>query len=354
MLDALRSEAAERQRVRRSAHRNDTQADRFEERVERRLESAGEASIGDEQLRLLFASCHPSLAMEARLGLTLRFVGGLTVTEISRLLLAPEPTIAARLTRAKRKIAEAGIPLRVPPVELLAERVDGVLTVVYLLFTEGYSATTGPTVLRAPLAEEAIRIARLLVELMADEPRAQYLLALMILQHSRRDARFAADGSVVAMTEQDRERWHHDEIVEGLAILHRVLPAESDPYWLQAMIAAEHALDSGDAKWVEIARWYARLEEVTGSPVVRMNRAVAVAEADGPAAGLALLSGLDDVLPRSHQLPIVRAELLVRLGDLDEARRQFERAVTLAGTEPERQHLIGRLDAVASMIRPDH
>ena len=299
----------------------------------------GDDEIPDERLRLLFACCHPALKPEARAALMLRFVAGLTTAEIARLFLVSEPTMAARLTRAKAKMAVAGIPLRKPSAEDLPSRLDVVLKVIYLLFTEGYRATSGPALVRPGLAAEAIRLGYLTGQLLPDEPKIAALLALMVLQHARRDARVDADGDLVLLADQDRGRWHRDEIARGLALLD-VLEAAPMPgeYHLQALIAAEHA-QPPPTDWPRIARLYAELERRTGSPVVRLNRAVAIAESGSPEAGLALLDGLDGKLAGSHLLPAVRAELLSRLGRSTEAVAAFDQALRLARTEPERAHL---------------
>jgi RNA polymerase sigma-70 factor (ECF subfamily) len=301
--------------------------------------------IPDERLRLLFACCHPALKPEARAALMLRFVAGLTTAEIARLFLVSEPTMAARLTRAKAKMAVAGIPLRQPSAEDLPERLDVVLKVIYLVFTEGYRATSGPALVRPRLAAEAIRLAYLTGELLPGEPKIAALLALMVLQHARRDARVDVDGGLVLLADQDRGRWHQDEIARGLALLD-VLEAAPMPgeYHLQALIAAEHAKPA-PTDWPRIARLYAELERRTGSPVVRLNRAVAIAESGSPEAGLALIEGL--ALPGSHLLPAVRGELLSRLGRATEAVAAFDQALTLARTDPERAHLHRRLSDLA-------
>ena len=301
----------------------------------------GERGGGAGELPVIFACCHPALALPAQVALTLRFVGGLTVPEIARLFLVSPATMAARITRAKQKIREAGIPLRVPAGP---ERTAGVLAAVYLIFTEGYRATAGDRLIREELAAEAIRLGRLLCRRLPGEPEATALLALMLLQHARRRARIR-DGRLVRLPEQDRSRWDAAEIAEGLALLER--PAPAGEYRLQALIAAGHALaaEPADTDWPVIAGLYARLEELTGSPVVRLNRPVAVAEADGPAAGLELLAGLDPLLPRHHHLPAARGELLLRLGRHREAAAAFGRALELAGTRPERDFLAARLRA---------
>ena len=279
----------------------------------------------------------------------LRFVAGLTTAEIARLFLVGEPTMAARLTRAKAKMAQAGIPLRPPSAEDLPDRLDVVLKAVYLLFTEGYRATAGPDLTRPGLAGEAIRLGYLVGELLPGEPRTIALLALMVLQHARRDARVAPDGALVLLPEQDRASWRQDEIARGLDLL-GVIEAAPMPgeYHLQALIAAEHARP-GPTDWPRIAHLYAELERRTASPVVRLNRAVAVAEAGSAEAALALLDGLDKALRDSHLLPAVRAELFLRAGRSGAARDEFERALSLARTAPEQAHLERRL---ASLKEP--
>lgn len=295
----------------------------------------------DEQLRMLFACCHPALSPDARAAMMLRFVAGLTTREIARLFLVSEPTMSARLTRAKAKMAVAGIPLRAPSAEDFPERLDVVLTVIYLLFTEGYRATTGDDLIRPRLASEAIRLGYLLGELLPGEPRTVALLALMVLQHARRDARVSADGTLVTLADQDRSSWRLDEIRQGFDLLGFLEAAPmTGEYHLQALIAAEHAKPA-PTDWSRIAALYAELERRTASPIVRLNRAVAVAFAGSPEAGLALLDGL--ALPGNHLLPATRGELLSRLGRTSEARAAFAGALELARTEPERAHLLRRL-----------
>lgn len=295
-------------------------------------------TIADERLRLIFTACHPALARPAQVALTLRYVGGLTTAEIARLFLVSEPTMAARLTRAKRKIAGAGIPYRVPADADLPERLESVLAVVYLIFTEGYAPAAGDALIREELCAEAIREGRLLRELLPDEPEACALLALMLLQHARRDARLRA-GRLVRLPNQDRTRWRPEEIDEGLALAEAT--ARHGPpgaYLLQALIAAEHV--AGPAPdWPAVATLYAHLERLRPSPAVRLNRAVAVAEAAGPRAGLALLDGLDGL---GHQLPAARAELLARLGEREAALAAYDQALALAGNAVVRDHLAQR------------
>ena len=307
-------------------------------------EVADVSTIPDERLRLLFTCCHPALAAEARIALTLRLLGGLTTAEIARAFLVAEPTMAARITRAKKKIAAAGIPYRVPTDAELPQRLAGVLAVLYLIFTEGHSASSGDEPIRRDLCEEAIRLARVLVLLMPDEPEATGLLALLLLQHARRDARFAG-GQLVLLPDQDRSRWDAGQITEGRALLRGMSGRVAGPYLLQAAIAAEHgrAATAAETRWDLIAQLYAALEDLTGSPVVRLNRAVAVAEVDGPAAGLALLDGLE--LPGFHLLPATRADLLRRLGRTEEAAAQYRAALELAGNAADRAFLARRLAA---------
>jgi RNA polymerase sigma-70 factor (ECF subfamily) len=296
--------------------------------------------VTDERLRLLFACCHPALGPDGRAALMLRFVAGLSTAEIARLFLVSESTMAARLTRAKRKMAVAGIPLRTPDAADLPERLDLVLRVVYLLFTEGYRATAGPELVRPRLAAEAIRLGYLLGELMPDEERIVALLALMVLQHARREARVDEAGRLVTLPEQDRSRWRHDEIGRGLDLVRWLGPPTSD-YHLQALIAAEHVRDGG-TDWVRVAGLYAEYEKRSPSPVVRLNRAVAVAEAGSPEAALQLLDGLDAALPGHHLLPAVRGEVLLRLGRRAEAAEAFGAALERARTDTERRHLTAR------------
>jgi RNA polymerase sigma-70 factor, ECF subfamily len=299
-------------------------------------------TIPDERLRLLFTCCHPALPAEGRVALTLRLLGGLTTAEIARLFLVPEPTMAARITRAKKKIAAAGIPYRVPADAELPDRLAGVLAVLYLVFTEGYGALP----VRAELCDEAIRLARVLVGLMPDEPEAAGLLALMLLQHARRDTRVDAAGRLVLLPDQDRSRWDAGMVAEGRALLRAAAGRRAGPYLLQAAIAAEHAraATAADTAWDRIAALYAALEHLTGSPVVRVHRAVAVAEAAGPAAGLALLDGLD--LPGYHLLPATRADLLRRLGRAAEAAEAYDAALALATSPADQDFLRHRRAAL--------
>ncbi len=283
------------------------------------LATAGaEGDIPDDRLRLIFTCCHPALPLEARVALTLRTLAGLTTAEIARAFLVPEPTMAKRLVRAKHKIRNAGIPYQVPPPHLLPQRTTGVLAVLYLLFNEGYAASAGEDLIRESLCAEAIRLARALAQLMPGEREASGLLALMLFQHSRRLARVDATGDLVTLEEQDRARWDRAEIDEAAGVLRAVPPdGPPGPYQLQAAIAACHATapDPAATDWARIARLYALLAGLVPSPVVELNRAVAVAMADGPAAGLELVEALGSRgLEGYYLLPATRADLLRRPG----------------------------------------
>lgn len=333
ILDRLRAEAVATRTLPRLA----VEAELTEE-VQRVMADTGE-ELQDERLRLVLLCAHPALAPESGAALTLRLVLGISTADIARLFLVSTPTMAARLTRARKNVA--GAAFTVPSGAELEARVDTAAQIAYLAFTAGYAPGSGADVVRADLAGEAVRLVRVLREVAPARAELDALLALMLLQHARRDARVDPDGGLVLLPAQDRSRWRGDEIAEAITLLTPLTDAPAAPYLLQALIAAEHAIapTTTDTDWPRIAAHYRELEELTGSPVVRLNRAVAVAEADGPLAGLALLEGLD--LP-GHRLPGARGELLLRAGRYDEARDAFARAVGLCDHEAERHHLLTR------------
>jgi predicted RNA polymerase sigma factor len=305
----------------------------------------------DERLRLVYLCAHPSLAREAAAALSLRLVLGVPTPDIATLFLVPEATMAARLTRAKHKLAASGAPFAVPVGDARASRTATVLAVVYLAFTAGYAPGTGRDVTRVEVAGEAIRLARVLRELLPGDPSVDALLALMLLQHSRREARVGEEGLPVLLPDQDRTRWRHDEIAEALALLTPMMGGGPPPgrpageeFLLQALIAAEHAIAPTPeaTRWDRIAAHYAELEGLTGSPVVRLNRAVAVAEDQGPQAGLAVLEGLEEQLLQSHRLAAVRGELLLRAGRPADAVDAFAEAISLCANSAERALLEAR------------
>ena len=308
-----------------------------------------DSGIDDDRLRLMFTCCHPALPVEAQVALTLRTLAGLTTPEIARAFLVGQETMAKRLTRAKRKITEARIPYRVPAAHRLQERLRAVLAVIYALFNEGYGASAGDELIRRELCAEAIRLGGLLAELMPDEPEALGLLSLMLLQDSRRVARVDDTGELVTLEEQDRTLWDATAIEQACEVLDRAARLRRPgPYQLQAAVAASHARASSAAAtdWREIVVLYDRLSQIAPTPVVLLNRAVAVAMADGPEAGLALVNELEDAaaLRHYHLLPATRADLLRRLGRDREAQAAYRQALELAPTDAERRFLRKRLD----------
>jgi RNA polymerase sigma-70 factor (ECF subfamily) len=312
------------------------------------LVDAMDDEIGDDLLRLLFISCHPVLSVEARAALTLRLLGGLTTVEIARAFLVPEPTIAQRIVRAKRTLAEARVPYEVPRGADREARIDSVLGVIYLIFNEGYSATAGDDWMRPALCEDALRLGRILATLAPDDPEVHGLVALMEIQASRSRARVGPDGEPVLLLEQDRARWDRLLIGRGLAALAKAeqIGGSLGPYALQAAIAACHAraMRAEDTDWQRIVALYDALAELTPSPIIELNRAVAISMADGPAAGLEIVDELVDepALRNYHLLPAVRGDLLFKLGRLDEARSNFERAAFLTQNVRERKLLLER------------
>jgi len=343
ILDRLRAEAVAARKLPLLA----VEAELTEE-AQRVMADAGSPGHGreyDERLRLVLLCAHPALTPESAAALSLRLVMGVATEDIARMFLVPTPTMAARLTRARKKLARESFDL--PTGEDLEGRLALAADIAYLAFTAGYAPGSGSDVLRPDEAAEAIRLARVLREVAPAHVELDSLLALMLLQHSRRDARVDDQGDLVLLPDQDRRRWRSEEVAEALALLTPWARAPATPYLLQALIAAEHAVapSAADTNWPRIARRYSELEDITGSPVVRLNRAVAVAETDGPLAGLALLDGLD---LSGHRLPAVRGQLLLRLGRDEEARAELLRALDACGNEAERAGLRRLLDATTS------
>ena len=344
-IDRLRRDRVLADRTARLARQAETEMTGYDE-------TRDDDTIPDERLRLIFTCCHPSLAVPAQVALTLRLVAGLTVPEIARALLSSETAVAQRLVRAKHKLRVAGVPVRMPPAEALPERLAGALAVVYLIFNEGYVATSGAELRRDDLAAEAIRLGRLLTLLMPDQSEVLGLLALMLLHHARRATRTGADGRALLLAEQPRERWDGAMIAEGAALTHRALQLGRPPraYALQAAIAAVHATAAGpeDTDWDEIAALYGLLAEIAPSPVVELNRAAAVSMAQGPRAGLELADRLagDEALTHNHLLHAARADMLARLGRGEEAAAAYRQAIELAANDAERRLLEHKLAAL--------
>jgi len=311
--------------------------------------------VEDDVLRLIFTACHPALSRDARVALTLKLVGGLSTEQIARAFLVPTPTMAARITRAKKALTDAGVPFEVPVGADLAARLASVLEVVYLIFNEGYAATSGESWTRAELCEEAMRLGRMLAALAPDEPEVHGLVALMAIQASRIPARTGRDGELITLLDQDRARWNRLLITHGLTVLATAVSLSgsefSGPYVIQAALAACHAraLVAADTDWVRIAALYDALLSMAPSPVIELNRAVAVSMADGPAAALAIVDALagEPALRGYHLLPSVRGDLLRRLGRRPEARAEFERAAAMTANASERAHLLARAAACA-------
>jgi len=326
------------------------------------LDAALDDDIGDDLLRLIFTACHPLLATEARVALTLRLIGGLTTEEIARAFLVPAPTVAQRIVRAKRTLAEKRVPFEVPRGAELAQRLASVLEVIYLVFNEGYAATAGDDWMRPQLCEEALRLGRILAGLAPNESEVHGLVALMEIQASRFDARTSASGEPILLLEQNRARWDRLLIRRGLAALERAEAVANDerrglgPYALQGAIAACHARarTGAETDWARIVELYGALAAITPSPVVELNRAVALAMLAGPAAGLDLVDKLasEPALEAYHLLPSVRGDLLEKLGRLEEARAEFERAASLTRNERERKLLLNRAAACARAAEP--
>jgi RNA polymerase sigma-70 factor (ECF subfamily) len=313
--------------------------------------------IPDDRLRLIFTCCHPALALEAQVALTLRTLGGLQTDEIARAFLVPPTTMAQRLVRAKRKIRDAGIPYKVPDTTDMPERLDGVLTAIYLIFNEGYAPTRGEPVVRADLCKEAIRLGRLLRTLMTPQAPSEVtgLLALMLLHDSRRQARLDEAGNLIVLEEQDRSKWNQDYIREAMPLVGEALQGQPGQFALEAAISAEHckAVRAEDTDWRQIVRFYNLLQQLTGSPIVSLNRAVAVAMADGPEAGLSMTDSLANDLAEYHLFHAARADFYRRMGSNEEAAKNYKRALELVTNESERRFLERRLAEVTIALRSD-
>ncbi len=333
-------------RLRRESHRDDRHAQAA--LLHARDEPIEEGPVGDDRLRLIFTCCHPALSTAAQVALTLRLLGGLTTAEIAHAFLVPEPTMAQRIVRAKGKVRDARIPYRIPYETDLPARLRSVLAVVYLIFNEGYTASSGENLLREDLCAEAIRLGRVLAELMPDEPEVAGLLALMLLVHSRRGTRSTPEGALVLLADQDRSRWDRALVEEGQALVRACLRRnEPGPYQVQAAINAVHsdAPDAAETDWSQILALYDQLMALTPTPVVALNRAVAVAEVDGPAAALVLVDALD--LPGYHMFHAIRADLLRRLGRVDEAAAAYDVAIAQTSNAAERDFLRRSREALA-------